>query len=197
VNKNKMKREGDPISNKKWKKLLNKRRKTSNEDEIHTQRCHDPIYQMLFFPNKPLPVYYPNSDEVEYETTFIDRLLHGCIDMLNRRYGECIKQDKLIQRMFKMLKGDFADSTIKVFMLLFIIKWEPKASSLISDLYDVENKDTLFGSRSMIHFKDFLKLLDKWVEMTLSSPYSQFTVVGMVDNFLSAACVEYSIGPLQ
>lgn len=168
------------------------------QEHIHEKRCMaDPIYQLLLFPNDPLPVYDEHTGQLMYTTTFIDRILSGVKDMLKKRYGEALEQETLIKSMFAELSRSGCDSRIKVFVLMFIIKWEPCVCELIRDLYDTDMQGSLFGEEAIEQYNALLKLLDKWVAQTVDYPFSQFSIVQLVTNFVDACTQEYIMGPFQ
>ena len=174
---------GDPIDNTEWVK---------HAETLHEARCEtDPIYQLLVFPDAPLEL------ETKETTTFVDRIISGIKPMLEKKYGEALKKDAIIATMFKQLEAPYCDSDIKVFFLLFIIKWEPDVSQVIRELYDVDEKGSLFGQKGPEQYNVLLRLLDKWIKDTQNFPYSQFNIVQLVKNFLDAATLEYIMGPFQ
>lgn len=188
--------ESDAVENEKWHEELPVMQ--SNALHLHQTRCMaDPIYQLLLFPNDPLPVYDELSGELLYTTTFVDRILAGVKQMLQKRYGAALQQENLIQSMFTELSSVGCDSRIKVFVLMFIIKWEPCVCELIRDLYDTEMQGSLFGGESIDQYNTLLKLLDRWVAQTVDFPFSQFSIVQLVTNFVDACTQEYIMGPFQ
>ena len=196
----KLRLESEPVENKAWFKELPimQPEKVPEMAHIHSTRCMaDPIYQLLFFPNEKLPVYDQSTGALAYTTTFVDRLLEGVKDMLKKRYGDALQQEVLIKSMFDELKSPSCDSRIKVFVLMFIIKWEPCVCELIRDLYDTDLKGSMFGEEAMDQYNTLLRLLDVWVEKTIDYPFSQFSIVTLVTNFIDSCTQEYIMGPFQ
>lgn len=164
------------------------------QQKIHEQRMdNDPIYQLLLFPHTPLEVHDDDTQELLYVTTFVDRLLNGIMEMLHKKYGESYATDPLICDMFTTLQSDHCGPRLKVFALLFIIKWEPEVTELIRDLYDEENAP--FGG--IEQFNHLLRILDGWIASIKMSAYSQFDIVPRVENFVDLATIEYIMGPFQ
>jgi hypothetical protein len=189
----KLRLESDAIDDEMWRQEL-----PIMQQHVHQTRCMaDPIYQLLLFPNDPLPVYDPRTQELLYTTTFVDRILAGVKEMLKKRYGDALEQETLISSMFAALSDRQCDSRIKVFVLMFIIKWESCVCELIRDLYDPDMEGSLFGQESIDQYNTLLKLLDKWVAQTVDFPFSQFSIVELVTNFVDACTQEYIMGPFQ
>lgn len=182
---------GTPVKKEKWpmEKL-----RLASEKRIHEDRAEkDPIYQLLLFPHAPLEVRDDKTQELLYVTTFVDRLLQGIKDMLHKKYGESYATDPLICDMFKTLQADYCGPRLKVFALLFIIKWEPEVTELIRDLYDEE--EAPFGG--LEQFNHLLRILDGWIAGIKMSAYSQFDIVPRVEHFIDLATLEYVMGPFQ
>ena len=168
----------EPIENTQWKN-------TQKKIDIHKKRCEtDPIYQILLFP-----------DELVDGIKFIDRIISKVKLMLEKKYGETFKSDKLIETMFRQLESSYCDSDIKVFFLLFAIKWEPEVCDAIREFYDEDSP--MFGKRGEEQFNHLLRLLDRWIKQTQNYPYSQFNIVPIVKNFLAVSTLEYIMGPFQ
>lgn len=189
--------QGDKIENELWQKevpLLSE----PLVQEVHQKRCEaDPIYQLLLFPAEEIPVYDPHTERLLYHTTFIDRLIDGVHQMLLRRYGEAMQKERLVVDMFEVLKKPSCDTQIKVFTMMFLIKWEPMVCELIRDLYDTEAEESLFEQDAITQYNSLLRLLDRWVEQTINYPFSQYSIGQLVDNFLHACTKEYVMGPFQ
>lgn len=188
----------EAVKNDRWLEQLSLMKAPVLKD-VHTDRCvADPMYQLLLFPEEELPVYAPSSGALLYTTTFVDRLLEGIHGMLQKRYGESFQQEVLITRLFEvLLKREACDAPIKVFALLFLIKWEPSVCELMRELYDTESTNSVFEEKGVEQYNTLLKLLDHWVEQTINYPFSQFSIVQLVQNFLDACTREYIMGPFQ
>ena len=176
----------DAIEKEEWKK----RQETLCVVDVHERRCEaDPIYQLLLFPDNPLEM--ENHETVK----FVDRLISGIKPMLEKKYGDAFKNDSIIQTMFQQLEAPYCNSDIKVFFLLFIIKWESEVCQVVRELYTDENP--LFGSKALDQYNHILRLLDRWIKETQNFPYSQFNIVQLVKNFLDVTTLEYIMGPFQ
>lgn len=176
----------DPIENDAWKKKL----KEESSLGIHEKRCEcDPLYQLLIFPNATLEM------ETNEKVKFVDRIINGIKPMLEKKYGESFRNDTIISTMFKQLESSYCDSNIKVFFLLFIIKWEPEVCQIIRELYT--DTSPMFGNKGLEQYNHILRLLDKWIAETQNYPYSQFNIVQVVQNFLNVTTLEYIMGPFQ
>lgn len=186
---------GKPVKDTQWSIELPIMREAK---DIHSKRCEaDPIYQILLFPNEVLPVYNEHTGDLLYTTTFIDRVLSGIKAMLEKRYGDALSQETLVTDMFKGLSSPQCDTRIKIFVLMFLIKWEPSVCELIRDLYDPEATGCLHGEDSLKQYNTLLKLLDKWVAQTVVYPFSQLSIVEIVTSFVDACTQEYIMGPFQ
>ena len=188
----------DPIEKEVWLKEVPILQASPLLDAVHRNRCEaDPIYQLLFFPTQPIEVHDPVTGALVYTTTFIDRFIDGIYSMMKKRYGPALQKERLIVEMFEILQGSLCDAQLKTFVMMFLIKWEPSVGDLVRDLYEPDAKGSLFGTESIDQYNSLLRRLDHWVEQTITFPFSQFSIVQLVQNFLQACTTEYIMGPFQ
>ena len=71
------------------------------------------------------------------------------------------------------------------------MKWEDDVKNLIQSLYIPTSPYALYGANSLKHFNALLVKLDRLVEDTLCSAFSQYTIIQIVDEFLRAVRENY------
>lgn len=150
-------------------------------DEILKERCdNDPIYSII---------YAPHDDE-----DFIDQMIELCIQVICKRYGKTISEDKSISYMFKLLREVKDDDIIKRVAIIFFINWESELTKAVADMYG--NKG-LFGDNGKQHFFQFIGRMNSFVEKTIKFPYSKYNIIDTINNFDESSKKEYLMGPFE
>lgn len=138
---------------------------------IHKRRCEqDPCYNLFFF---------PETDN------FLSQLLHFSIQIIEKKYGPRLCQDAHIAYAFSLLKRIDSDTTVRIFALMFMIRWE---SGIVKALESGYKKDTTL-------FKKFVMRLHEFVENTLRYPYDKHNIIDIVNGFEQTCRLEYIMGP--
>ena len=117
-------------------------------------------------------LYYPERD--------VDEFLDTAIKVVQKRYGDRIRTRTISRAIFDQLQR-IPDNTSRLFALIFMMQWETSLSSGISDTP---------------HFRAWLARIDHFIDMTVQFKYNKFNVMEIVDNFVEAAKLEYTMGPL-
>ena len=143
--------------------------------DIHGKRCEgDPCYSIMFFPEREL-----------------DKLIKTAILAIKKKYGDRIKNNKKICRIFGLLET-IDDNEPKLFAIFFMIYWERTIANTIEEAF---NGTGMFGRNDKQHFKNFVCRLHDFIEKTIAFSYDKNNIIEIVTNFVAAAKLEYVMGP--
>ncbi len=160
----------------KTNKFFVQNRATTHVD-IHDNRCeHDPMYTMLFFPDRERLLF-----------TFTE----VAISVIQKRYGKQIMEDKTISRIFGLLLS-INDNEPRLLFILFAIYWERNIAKAIEEAFDGKG---LFEEQDRHHFQLFISKMGEFVEKTIKFKYDKHNAIEIIDNYNSASRIEYVMGP--
>lgn len=147
-----------------------------DSEKIHVERCaRDPMYHLCYFPTKG---------------DFQRQLLDKCIQIIHKKYGSAIRDDALIQRIFRLL-NEYNDPQAMFLALMFIMVWETDVSKAMGELFDVSQDYTLHGNASREHYRKFLQTANGYVENTLQFPYNKTNILETTKKFKEACVLAY------
>ena len=150
------------------------------QEEIIKERCeNDPIYSIIY---------------VTYDNEFIDEMIKLSFQIISKKYGKTISEDKSISYMFKLLQEVQNDNVIKRVALIFLINWESDLYKAVGEMYGSKG---LFEENGKQHFFKFMGTMNSFVEKTIRFPYSKYNIIEMINNFDSSVKQEYLMGPFE
>lgn len=172
---------------------LKKRRLLRTDWTIHAARCAaDPLYRLFLFPNSE------HIDERGEQTTFVDTCVHYAIQILEKRYGSTIKDDRAINHIFNLLQNT-RDPDPKIFFVLCILNWESQPfADEFEEMYSNELGKGLFENLGKSRFRQFMNFrIKNFVEIAMSCAYTKFNIAHIVRRFVADATKEYFTGHLE
>lgn len=157
-------------------------------EEILEERFDcDPFFTILVdFERK-----YNNNKDIKV----IDVFIGAGIKILKIKYTKCTTENKMIVWLINILETDKykgLDGTIKVFVLLFLIQWEPEMALCIEQCYNTSGG--MFEDKGPICFRKTMVSVNQYIEMTLNFEYNIINIVEIVDNFVSTTREKYILG---
>lgn len=149
----------------------------------------DPIYRIFMEP----------FSLVDDNEVFIDTILSLSIEFVYKKYGQqFVLKDCTLEKVYKLLLSSEQalqqDVEIKTFALIFIIHYEPELRAELVKMYDdTEPVNEVWGGSD--HFTSWIFRMEQNIDMTLRFPYDVNNIQTVVRNFVTAAKMEYFMGP--
>jgi hypothetical protein len=151
------------------------------------RRDCDPFYKLLVdingtFKDKP-------------DVKFIDELLRTGIEIIHKKYGKAIQDNKHISIIFKLLvsdRFDGCDYMIKLFALLVMINHEPELANAIESFYDINGG--LFKEKGPPMFRKTMILVKQNIKQTFEFPYNIANICDTLSNFILSVHMKYTCG---
>lgn len=128
------------------------------------------MYQLCYFPQQ--------------------ELLKKCIELIHKKYGSALRNDRLIQRVFGLLM-EYNDHDAMFMACIFMMVWESEVSKAVEQLFSLEQDFTLHGQQSREHFRKFLILAREYVEKTIQFPYNKTNIIETAHKFRQATTLAY------
>ena len=145
-------------------------------EKIHAERCaRDPMYHLCYFPQQE-----------DFQRQFLTK----CIELVHKKYGSAVQNDKLIQRIFGLLH-EYNDAEAIFMACIFMMVWEHEVSKAVEQLFALEQDYTLHGQQSREHFRKFLHIAREYVEKTTQFPFNKTNIIETAQKFREACTLAY------
>lgn len=161
---------------------------------VEAERCAaDPIYCMQWNPYHELQLvdYTDPAQPVVGTITMIDRILGGCLEIIERIHGKELTNDRVYADSKAFLLSPRAQHQDKLFYIYFVLKREPEACELIRSLFVPEHPGNLWGTDVYAHFDAFMLHIDESVEKTRNFPCSERNIQEVINQFVLVSKQEY------